>query len=632
MSMNTHFEKWLWIELIGFDNQLPDYGVEDFLSRVGFHPEGLSILFFTPDFIHAHQGMKREWALPPECCSYAGRPYGRERMRQVWTNFQLHGLVKELQRQRVEVYCSFFNLFEYISEGQILASEWCDDHRYLCELRKNGEYYGSLNPLRRFKDGSYYEDLFIEKLSETLSDYGFDGYHGSDGYTSPRITLADADYSDDMVGQFRETLSPDMANLIAPLCEGHPDQLKQRAEWIWENMREQWIGFYSDRWEQLWRKIVNSMHTEGRKVLFNTAWTRDPFEALYRYGVDYKRIANTGIDGFVVETVISSLSIGAAGVEMEPYYDFMAMLLTIKAYVPEARLICLNSIHDTTERWDALRHAPTVIERDIYSLSNLFVVDERGELARCSSGFVACLSDGIEKHEWQWIDKRWELGFEANPKQWRGACLVWSDRAFERQLNDYIGGRGWTAHKFVHELSSRGVPLYAAVRIEQLHLINGPIVVVNPHLFPEEELAAIMSYDKGARFLLGSEPDAYSNAGEDVTSRDPSSWLDPLPVREISMAYLQSIVDQIIESSDTPAIQSGKGEFKIMAYETDAGCSRVFIYNENMNYASATIDWGRTIRKVIIKNDFPGVPITPEDSGFQVRVPGRGIVILDVYL
>ena len=43
-------EKWYWIELIGFDNTLPDYGAESFVSRAG-DVYGVSLLFSNVDFV-----------------------------------------------------------------------------------------------------------------------------------------------------------------------------------------------------------------------------------------------------------------------------------------------------------------------------------------------------------------------------------------------------------------------------------------------------------------------------------------------------------------------------------------------------------------------------------------------------
>jgi hypothetical protein len=85
----------MWIELIGFDNEKPDFGVAEFLDNAGFVPAGLSLLFATPDFIHTHEGLEREVAFPPDHCSYGGKPYNTERRRQAWTNWQLSPLASD---------------------------------------------------------------------------------------------------------------------------------------------------------------------------------------------------------------------------------------------------------------------------------------------------------------------------------------------------------------------------------------------------------------------------------------------------------------------------------------------------------------------------------------------------------
>jgi hypothetical protein len=55
--------------------------------------------------------------------------------------------------------------------------------------------------------------------------------------------------------------------------------------------------------------MVETLHKENKRALINSAWTRACFEAMYRYGIDYKRIANTGVDYMVVETVATGLSL-----------------------------------------------------------------------------------------------------------------------------------------------------------------------------------------------------------------------------------------------------------------------------------------------------------------------------------
>ncbi|MCL5096112.1 MAG: hypothetical protein M1608_00980, partial [Candidatus Omnitrophica bacterium] len=595
-SQGRPYQRWLWIELIGFDNTQADFGVQHFIDNAGFAPDAVSLLLFSPDFVHAHGGMGKEWAFPPEYCSYGARPYSKEHARQVWTNYQLRDLIAELHRHHIQVYCSFFDMVsgagiasgkpqwlannnaafpvtltltlpaavtatklelfqsdwpsgDYRSgdfavdvlgtdsswkevghgrlpnlpgagasvslpvsslsalririlntqdttaamscglrrvrlwagtneisltsakvaasstipgheEQQILTDEkaasgplayskpaasnpvpgrWANQHSEIYETRRAGDRFPSINPLRRFQDGTYYEDFFLSKLIEVMRDYGFDGYHGADGYSSGRQSLVDVDYSEDMVKQFVEATKIELPPEFNRWTGGLSAAMEERANWIWDHRRAEWIGFYADRWEKFWRKIVTALHSMGKKVVFNTAWTRDPFEALYRYGVDYQRIARTGIDGFIVESVASAITLGEDNPKF--HYDALAMLMLIKAYAPQVELRPFTLAHDTLEQWDALRHAPTVVEREIYETANLYWYNGEGDLRRCSAGPMVCLSDCIQHHEWQWLDKAWQLGFSFPTHRVIGATLVWSDAAFEKQLPDYLETR-----------------------------------------------------------------------------------------------------------------------------------------------------------------------------------------------
>ena len=89
-------KNWHWIELIGFDNTSPDYGVAAFLSRLAKAPEGVSLLFSHIDFLNTFTP-DGEYPLRPCDCSYSGHEFSVERRRQVWTNLQLKGLIRTLQ-------------------------------------------------------------------------------------------------------------------------------------------------------------------------------------------------------------------------------------------------------------------------------------------------------------------------------------------------------------------------------------------------------------------------------------------------------------------------------------------------------------------------------------------------------
>ncbi len=664
MDRPRNHERWMWIELIGFDNELPDFGVAGFLERAGFVPDAICILMYTPDFVHTHEGLDEERVFPPDFCSYRAHPTNRERSRQAWTNHQLRALIGELQTRGVAVYVSFFNLFTSVIDGEMYRSPWSEAHPELMEITRTGESVGALNPLRRFEDGSLYEDFFLERLLAVIEDYGFDGYHGADGYSCTRRPLVIAGYSDDMVDQFLDATGLSLPENLEAKCEGDSAAMSARSDWIWREHRAEWLRFYSTRWASFWRKVTEAVHGLGRRVVLNNAWTRDPFEALYRYGIDYRLLADAGIDGFICETVGAGMSTGAETVEANPYYDFLAMLLTMKAYTPELPLLCLNGVDDITEQWDVLRHVPTVSEREIYSLAALHVRDAAG-LARCSAGPVVCLADGIETHEWAWLRRRWDLGFAAEPEAIIGGTVVWSDAAFDAHLDDFIATRRWPTHKLVHELMRKGAPILTAARVEDVASVRGPVIVPNPHLWPEAELAHVLDAADGPVIMIGGdadglpepemrlqsgamvctvygcEPDVQVALGdceaEEFTEdalgiEDPTSFVFDLEFRPVDSAFVEACAQIIATCSGAPQVSSDGDVAKAWAMQLADGRMRVYIGNDAMFYSWATVDMGRAIAAVDILTEFPCMPVTPDDSRFMLRVPWRGMVVVDVTL
>src|SRR5690606_28840715 len=121
-------------------------------------------------------------------------------------------------------------------------------------------------------------------------DYGFDGWHAADGWGPARGPLSYAEYSDDMFQQFVEAERIDVPSKIQFNCGDSQAKHEARADWIWQSRRREWLNFNTDRWAAFHRKQAAAVHAIGKQVVINSAWTRDPFEAVYRYGIDYRKI------------------------------------------------------------------------------------------------------------------------------------------------------------------------------------------------------------------------------------------------------------------------------------------------------------------------------------------------------
>jgi len=497
-------ERWIWLELIGFDQDQPDFGVDEYLHTTGFVPDAICWLLSSIDFILLHGGMETETSLPADLCSREGHEHNQDRKRQVWTNHQVRGLIDQLHERGVEVYATVFAQYH----GDRHHQEWASDHPEVRVPYPSLGRMGGINPLRRLRDGTYFEDFFLAKLLEVLEDYGFDGWHGADGYGPLSGPIYEVDFSDDLVAQFAAARGSPLPEEVESGWGGDYEKLRNRARWIWTNRRHEWIEFYADRWAAFWRKMVGGLHQHGKKAVINSAWGRAPFESLYRYGIDYQRIAATGIDGIVVETVAAGLSLDPRPNCSDPlrHHDFLSMLLLLKAYVPDTKLIFLHNTHDIVEGWDVLRHAPALLEKEIYALANVFVTGREGKPRRAADGFLVGLGDGLRRHEWQWLRDRWDAFFTSPPQRVLGATLVWSEALVRDQVPDFTRTRTWFAHRLLFHLLRQGAPVQSAVRVAHLDQVDGALLGLNPHLWPKPELERVFAYANGPAILVGRKP------------------------------------------------------------------------------------------------------------------------------
>ena len=245
----------VWMPMIGFDREEADKGAGKLLARMPFVPHGVSAFLFHPDIVNQHPGMGVERTLPPDNCSYYGSPRNEDRCRQAWTNYDLRALVGNLAAAGVEPYLGIMG----VDLGNRWHTEWIGEHPEVRFASRDFEW--SLYVLKRLADGSYYEDFFVDKLCEVLTDYGFAGLQVADNFCPAGSTLHHGDFSADMFGQFVEHAGIDVpAELRAGLSDDSRAMRCRRGDWIWRTCREPWIGFNAWRWEQFWRKVCGRLH------------------------------------------------------------------------------------------------------------------------------------------------------------------------------------------------------------------------------------------------------------------------------------------------------------------------------------------------------------------------------------
>ena len=674
-------ENFAWMPLTGFDKDLPDKGVSIFLERANEKIDGVCLFAFHPDIINQHQGMEKEIILPPDNCSYFANPYNEERRRQEWTNYDLKELCHQLAKRGVDCFLSIMGS----QLNDKFHHEFITDHPELkCSFR-DGEW--NLNVLKRFKDGSYYQDYFAEKTTQVMLDYGFTGIHIADNFCPQPASLYYGDFSQDILEQFCEQTGYSFPQEI--LCAGKEDVKTTtiRGDYIWKNIRVQWIKFISNRWANFWEKICNAVHKINGKVFVLGMYCTDPFTTLYTKGVDLRKIVNSGVD-YVMPNMHANASLLLRSRPWR-YYEWANMIPFTDAFTDNGKKINMLTVKDSAEEWDILHHAPTLLERDIYMLPCYTRYTSQG-LKRCLDGFNICLADGLYEQDWKWLNERIDVAFEQLPKKILTPTVVWSDHAFDNMLEEYVKTRRWTTHKTVYELNKMGAVTSSIVRIQDLNEKCGDLLVANFDLLSKDEQQKIANY-KGGRVIatataLNFNKDDYPC---DIYFEDKTSPLKLCAFGfningEVDNEQLQELLlDQthvggIEDHSNVKEIISTLNEFmpfervslgflkalaKLLNYSAEQilecthpvipmqmqdGRIRVYALNDDLlHYGKAIVTIKAPIKKVQNVSKFPLLPVKFSDKKqfgfttqdypgdqrtFRLLIPQGGVSIVDVYL
>ncbi|MBQ4528881.1 MAG: hypothetical protein II998_12515 [Clostridia bacterium] len=493
----------IWMQLLGFNRDDEDRGAKRFLEQTGFIPDGACGLVFHSDFFHQHRGMDEEYVLHPDNCAYYGIPRNVERERQPWTNYDLRELANNLEKNGTHLYASIFgsNLHNKFHD------EWITHHPEISRQGKSGfgSEPGTVFALKRFKDGTYYEDFFIDKVCQALEDYNLKGIHLADAFCPPEGgMLHKMEYSTDFIEQFIEhtgVVLPD--DVMATMGDDSAQAEEKRADYIYSNLREEYVEFNSWRWEGFFKKLCSRVHAIGKEVMALAMYCTDPFETLYCIGIDLRKIVNAGVDRITAN--ILPASCGIVNSDKCPYYfhRYMAIAPTTAAYLPKGHLISMLGVQDATEEWSMMHHAPCHHERDMYTMMSYQMIDGDG-INRALGGYFLCLGDGLSRQDWDWERERLEIGLSAKAVKTFSPAMYWSDFAFDAMLHEYIHTRRWIPFKLFYELGKSGTHLGATVRREGLCNYSGVLVVPNFDMLSCDEQNDIISYDRGPVFATAS--------------------------------------------------------------------------------------------------------------------------------
>ena len=484
----SDFEKLIWIELIGFDNRKPDFGVGEFLSRMELKPSKLALLLCDTELVHAHRNLDRDFRIGAQHCSYVARPYNSERRRQDdWTAFQLRALNRTLKSHGVEVYAAFF---DYVMFGDTARNKgipdfdvWNSQHKELLYTLADGSTSRSVCHFKHLADGTLYEDFLAARLPRFLTDYEFDGWLACDGFAHPRLPIFKGDFSDDVTAQFEQFLGHSLPS----------GTIAERAAHILANLRLKWMRFCVKRQSEFIRKTIRAAKSAGKGVIAFNAWTRDPFEAIWRYGTDYRDIRNAGADAMVAECSTGVVTIEGwnCGEDTEMLDRNRAMIMRTSAFVPELPLCQLYAVKDDCEEYCVLRHAPPLAATEIQSNGTLFsAISGR----QCLSGAMICLGDAIEKHEWKFLDNNLESIFAIDLRSPLSPLLVMSEKALENELEAYCSRPVCNSYRICSELIANGAPIsLVGGEKEPVRNQDIPALIIHPCHHPKRLVDDVIS-------------------------------------------------------------------------------------------------------------------------------------------
>ncbi len=671
--VNAENENWYWTELIGFDVNKKDFGVSDFIKKVSNDIYGVSLLLYDNDFINTFQESEGECDLPLSACSYAGHPYNEDRKIQQWTNFKLKGLISELHKNNIEVVFSVFNNYTYTDyrNGKKVIGEFSAKHPEISEFcSAKFKRLDTNNMLKRFNNGEFFEDYFISKCVQFVNYYGFDGMQVADGISSHRLTIQNGDYSDDMVGQFIERMKVRLPYDIKLKCDDDRKEHIKRYKYILNNLRYEYTCFISDRYAVFFKKIIKAFLQINKFIIFNNAWTKDHFEALFRYGIDYRKFYDDGIYAMMFEDVSCSLPLFSvdtwggvrASFEYRKYffYEYWVIQQNLKSYLPKLKQLNMTPIKDTEEQWNLIDSSPNDLKKEITKRNTSFI-RTNNQFVRFSQGGFYCLSDGLQKRHWAMIKK-----FEDDTQIRQitdifGAYLIHNDNIYE-ELDSYIKTRNMSSTTLQKRLLIEKFPVSSMVSVDELSDIKNPIIVANADFFDDEKITILETFTNAPMFLFG-----YKNAlkrspsqtieckrsgmkcwiyntdcGENIIIDKPVKktsvsavdlydgiWPQELKYNDVSKAFFRTVL-KIFEKNYTAPKVISKSDANIFCYKTGENKCTIVVYNNLFYCDNITIrmPFNITMSSIVGKPSWSNVVLNKNE--FTVKVANRSCEIINL--
>ena len=337
----------------------------------------------------------------------------------------------------------------------------------------------------------------------------------------------------------------------------------------------------------------------------------------------------------------------------------------VRAAMPSLRITPLAGIHDANEQWGVLQHMPTSMVRNVAcNLNTLFYDRNTQKYKSVTDGPYFCLADALYESDWNFIRSCWNNGMINNDTKPCGVIVIWSDQRLDKEISAFIKSRRTPSYRIMADLMYAGAPLYNIARIEDIGELNGPLLIINPDLLPEEEFNAIKNYTNGEIFSIGENinttPDIAENnrfggmkfgcesSRADTELIDNSQeyefdpkhslekcnmlWTHPLDYKPVSDVFYKKCADFINQKCHFPEITRYAESCQMIVNKTDDKHYRVVLSNDEYYYTHPMVDMKAEIESVKCLTKYDGFQLSPVGTTFQCRIAGRGADVFDVVL
>ena len=173
----------------------------------------------------------------------------------------------------------------------------------------------------------------------------------------------------------------------------------------------------------------------------NSFWTRDPFEALFRYGEDFALLSELDLEALILEAPVADELSSWHSQEVRGLYKLIASLLRIRAVLPDVPIWHMNTLRDVLENYNIVQEFPALMEAGTEMLQHALLYHNK-KWSYSLNGLLSCLSDGLTRDNWNWVRSMWDFVLsKPEISSYPGAVVVFSQDMLERELNAYLEER-----------------------------------------------------------------------------------------------------------------------------------------------------------------------------------------------